>query len=40
MAIEQHEIGFELFRSGDFEIEVSNTTGIVGAYMLTVSVTR
>ncbi len=39
MAIQQKEIGLELFQSGDFEIEVSNTTGIVGAYTLTVSVT-
>ena len=39
MAIQQQEIGLELFQSGDFEIEVSNTTGIVGAYTLAVSVT-
>ncbi len=39
MAIQQQEIGLELFQSGDFEIEVSNMTGIVGAYTLTVSVT-
>ena len=39
MAIQQLEIGLELFQSGDFEIEVTNTTGIVGAYTLAVSVT-
>ncbi len=39
MAIQQQEIGLVLFQRGDFEIEVPNTTGIVGAYTLTVSVT-
>ena len=39
MAIQQQEWGVDLVQSGDFEIEIINLTGIVGAYTLTVFVT-
>jgi hypothetical protein len=39
MAIQQQEWSVELVQSGDFEVEVTNSTGIVGAYRLTVFVT-
>lgn len=39
MAIQVQEAGFDLIENGDYVVEVTNTTGIVGAYTLTVSVT-
>lgn len=39
MTIQQQEWGVDLVQSGDFEVEIVNLSGIVGAYTLTVSVT-
>ena len=39
MSIRSQEVSFELIEDGDYVVEITNTTGIVGAYTLTVWVT-